>query len=284
MQLIAQLYPGQVESLVTVGQGAGERKLLVRLDFFYVQYERTSGYAVGLGWPDSVGGTPVIQTNVQYDFIARSTTNATATIAGQPLPRLDVAARHGWAKVVKQATVITGNGAEAKYSNGGEVNVAQNQGLSVGFGKVNFGTNLTVLPRYDTFSKDVEVKLSAETSDLTSPAGQTIPGRTTTHLDVLLTMKLGQALILSGIKTASRQHAVGGLPLLSEVPVLGLLFASHRQDEQELEGAIFIVPSIIEAPNKGALDLIKTALASYRDYAGEIDQVDAFPKTPPSAR
>jgi pilus assembly protein CpaC len=50
VQQIASLYGGQVEVLAERGSVA-ERKLLIRLDFFFVQYERTSGYNVGLGWP-----------------------------------------------------------------------------------------------------------------------------------------------------------------------------------------------------------------------------------------
>ncbi len=283
MQIIAQLYPGQVESLVQVGQGATERKLLVRLDFFYVQYQKQSGYTVGISYPGSLGGAGVIQTQLTYDFLARSTTSATATIAGQPLPRLDIAANRGWAKVLKQATIVTGNGTEAKYGNGGELNFAQNQGFSVGLVKIPYGTNLTVLPRYDSLTKDIELRMQAENSDLAPNATGTVPGRAHTHLEVLLTMKLGQALILSGIRTQQRIQSVTGLPGLSEIPVLGLLFASHGMEAQDLESAIFIVPSVVEAPSRPAMDLIKSALSTYKEFEGDMVTLETYPRTPPSA-
>lgn len=284
VQQIAALYPGQVESLVSFGQGAGERKILVRLDFFYVQYEKSSSYAVGLGWPAAIGGDTVVQTQFTFDFIARTATTAQASIVNQPLPRLDIAARRGWAKVMKQSTVITSNGAEAIYQNGGEQNFLQTVGLTQGLVKVPFGTNVTVLPRYDTFSKDVEIKLAAEVADLTPPVSGTVPGRNTTKLDTLVTLKLGQALILSGIKTQQRRQTITGLPLLSEIPVLGVLFGSHTKDEQEVEGAIFIVPSIIDSVPKSALDLIKNAMATYKEFSGDVDAVEAYPKSPPTAK
>ncbi|MBL8607631.1 MAG: hypothetical protein JNL38_09935, partial [Myxococcales bacterium] len=265
-------------------QGAGERKILVRLDFFYVQYEKSSSYAVGLGWPASIGGDTVVQTQFNFDFIARTATTAQASIVNQPLPRLDIAARRGWAKVLKQSTVITSNGAEAIYQSGGEQNFLQTVGLTQGLVKVPFGTNVTVLPRYDTYSKDVEIKLQAEVADLTPPAAGTVPGRNLTKLDTLVTLKLGQALILSGIKTMARRQTISGLPLLSEIPVLGVIFGSHSKDEQEVEGAIFIVPSIIDSVPKSALDLIKNAMATYKEYSGDIDNVEAYPKAPPTAK
>ncbi len=288
VQQIVSVYGGQVDSIVI--EGVAERKLLIRLDFFFVQYEKTSGYNVGIGWPSSIGGTnaqnqPVFQSQFTYDFISRTTTAANAQVVQQPLPRLDIAARHGWAKILKQSSVITANGNEATFQNGGESNFLQTVGLAVGLVSVKFGTNVTVLPRYDSNSRDVEIKLAADVADLTAPTVQNgPPGRTTTKLETQVTLKLGQALILSGIKTATQRRNVAGLPGLSEIPVIGLLFATHAQEKQETEGAVFIVPSVVDTVPKSAIELINNALMTYKEFSGEVDYLDTFPKTPPSAK
>jgi len=288
IQQIVSVYGGQVDSIVV--EGVAERKLLIRLDFFFVQYEKTSGYNVGIGWPSSIGGSgtngaPVFQNQFTYDFISRTTTAANAQVVNQPLPRLDIAARHGWAKILKQSSVITANGNEATFQNGGEANFLQTVGLTVGLISVKFGTNVTVLPRYDSNSRDVEIKLAADVADLTAPStANGPPGRTTTKLETQVTLKLGQALILSGIKTATQRRNVAGLPGLSEIPVVGLLFASHAQEKQETEGAVFIVPSVVDTVPKSAIELINNALTTYKEYSGEIEYVDTYPKTPPSAK
>ncbi len=291
VQQVAQLFPGQVESLVTVGSGgAADRKLLIRLDFFFVQYDRTSSYAVGLGWPDSIlgkdaaGQAQVLQTQFQYDFISKTTTAAQASIVNQPLPRLDIASRHGWAKVLKQSTVITSNGSEATFNSGGEQNFLNSTGLQTTIVKITFGTNVTVLPRFDSQSKEIEIKLDADISDLVAPATGTLPGRVVTKLATFVNLKLGQALILSGIRTRAETHSVSGLPGLSSVPVLGILFGSHSDTQNEVEGAVFIIPSIIETVPKSAIEVIKNALSSYEDYSGDIDKVDSYNKTPPAAK
>jgi pilus assembly protein CpaC len=72
--------------------------------------------------------------------------------------------------------------------------------------------------------------------------------------------------------------------LLSEIPVLGVLFGSHTKDEAEVEGAVFVVPSVIETVPKSALELIKNAMATYKEYSGDIADVDVYPKAPPSAK
>ncbi len=298
IQQIAGLYEGQVEALVSVGRGPADGKILIRLDFFFVQYERSASYAVGLAWPGSIGGdatagsftnpaggAQITQSTFTYDFIAKTPTAAQASIVNQPLPRLDIAARHGWAKVLKQSTVLTSNGAEATFDSGGEQNFLASTGLTASLVKVQFGTNVTVLPRFEQNSKDVEVKLSADVSDLTPPAASsTLPGRSTSKLNTLVTLKLGQALVLSGIRTQNQRHDIIGVPLLSQIPVLGVLFSSNRDDLNDVEGAVFIIPSVVETVPKSSVEIIKNALATFGDYTGEIDQVNTFNKTPPSAK
>jgi pilus assembly protein CpaC len=109
-------------------------------------------------------------------FLA-GTTNSAATLASQPLPSLDIAARHGWAKVLKQSTVITSNDAEAVFSSGGEQNFPINTGLTIGVQKIQFGTNLTVLPHYEVSTRELALKIDADVSDLTrSVSGRRCPG------------------------------------------------------------------------------------------------------------
>ncbi len=288
IQQITLLYPGQVENLVGVGSGAGDRRLLIRIDFFFVQYDRNSSYAVGIGYPGSIGGDTVVQTNFTYDLIQRAAQTATASIQNQPLPRLDIAARNGWARVLKQSSIITSNGTEATFNSGGEVNFRQFAfNAASGVQKIAFGTNISVLPRYDSNSREIEIKVVGDVSDLTAPATTAsgdLPGRNINHLETLVNLKLGQALILAGIKSANRQHDVNGLPLLSQIPVLGVLFGSHSDKQQDVENAMFVIPSVVETVPKSSLELIKTALAQYKDYSGDIDSVNTFDRTPPAAK
>jgi pilus assembly protein CpaC len=284
VQHIATLYPNQVESLVTLPGGGGastqDSKYIVRIDFYFVQYDKNSSYGVGLGWPGSVGGDAVVKSNIAFDFIGGSRA-ATASITNQPIPRLDIASRKGWAKVLKQATVVTNNGVEANFQNGGEQNFTVNTGLTVGVQRITFGTDVTVLPRYNPLKREVEMKLVADVSDLTSSSGSTnLPGRTTSKLTTNITLKLGQSIVLSGIRTKSQAHAVEGLPGLSEIPVFGLLFGSHSNAELQTEGAIFVVPNVVEAVPTQAAEMVEGALAKFEGYSGAISKVDLYDKRP----
>jgi pilus assembly protein CpaC len=282
---IAALYEGQVTSLVQLGQtgatplGNGQERFLIRIDFYFVQYDKNSSYGVGIGWPDSIGATATA--DLAYDFMSKSVRSATATLSGQPLPRLDIASRRGWAKVLKQATVITNNDAEANFSSGGEQNFPVNTGLTIGVQRINFGTDVTVSPHYNPETRELGLKLAADVSDLTAAvSGTSLPGRTTSKLTTNISMKLGQSLILSGIRTQSLTHSVSGLPGLSEIPLIGILFGSHAQSKIETEGAIFVVPSVIQTVPSDASELVSIALSKFKGYSGEVETVNAYDKRP----
>jgi pilus assembly protein CpaC len=285
IQQMASLYPNQVESLVTVGGGtAADRALLVRIDFFFVQYDKNSSYAVGLAWPQSVGGAPYVRSNITYDFVAGSTTTAQASVVNQPLPRLDIASNHGWAKILRQASMLTSNGMEANFNSGGEQNFSVNTGLTIGLERITFGTVVSVLPRYDAKTQQVDLKIVSDISDLTASGASTLPGRTFSRLTTNVRLKLGQALVLSGLHSRTNTHSVDGLPLLSEIPFLGLFFGSHADRETATENAMFVIPSVVESVSSSSLSMIDGALKQYSTYHGDVEQAHPFSRTPPSAR
>jgi len=288
VQQLAAMYPNQVEALATIagrgGAGGGpvdDRKYIIRIDFYFVQFDRSSQYNVGLGWPASIGGPDVIKTEFAYDFVTSSTRSATAQVVNQPIPRLDIASRKGWAKVLKQATVIANNGAEASFQNGGEQLFPVNQGLTIGIQRVQFGSDLSVVTRFDPLKRDLDMKIVADVSDLTAAiSGTPLPGRNTSRLSTSVSLKLGQSLVLSGIRTKSQTRNNAGLPFLSDIPILGLLFGSQANSELETEGAILVVPTVVATvPTQGA-EMVESALAKFRNYDGNVNTINAFDKRP----
>jgi pilus assembly protein CpaC len=288
VQQVAQLYQNQVTSLVQIaGPGApaeplsvgAPQRFLIRIDFYFVQYDKNSQYTIGVNWPASIGST--LTGTYSYDFLAGTTNSAVVTLASQPLPSLDIASRHGWAKVLKQSTVITSNDAEAVFSSGGEQNFPINTGLTIGVQKIQFGTSLTVLPHYEVSTRELALKLDADVSDLTaSVSGTPLPGRVTSKLTTNVSLKLGQSLVLSGIRTTTLTHSVSGLPGLSEIPILGILFGSHANTQVDTEGAIFVVPTVVQSIPSSAAELVDLALKKFDDYSGNLDSLRAYDRKP----
>jgi pilus assembly protein CpaC len=270
---IAGLYEGQVESLVVLGGAAADRKINVRVDVYFVQYEKSKLMRAGINWPGSIGGA-VIKSTFAFDFLANTTTQAIASIVDQPLPGLDLASNHGYAKVLKHATVIAANGSEATFQSGGSQNYPVNSGFSASIERITFGTEIKVLPRFDPSNREIEVKVDVDVSDLVPPVGDTvIPGQSTSNLTTLVSLKLGESLVLSGIRTQNERMSTSGLPWLSEIPVLGALFGSTGDEASEVEGAIFVVPGVVESVPQRAAEIIQRVLREYDAFEGDMDEV-----------
>ena len=220
-----------------------------------------------------------MNSTLTYNFLDGVPTTATATLANQPLPRLDLASTTGWAKVLKQATVLTNNGVEAEFENGGEQNFSVTTGIGVGIQRIHYGTEVTVTPRFNAAQREIDVKVVAAVSDLTSSvAGTPLPGRTTSKLSTSVSLNLGQSLVLSGIRRESTTHTITGIPFLKDLPVLGVLFGSHSDDTQGTEGAVLIVPSVIETIPTATQEMINTSIAKFKDFHGDLSKVNAYDK------
>lgn len=269
IQQIAGVYNGQVESLV--GVGATKDRTNIRVDFFFVQYTKESGYQFGIAYPGRIGGLQEqggAALNASFDLKSGAST-AITNVVNHPLPALDIASRYGWAKVLKQASVITTNGSDATIDAGGEQNFPVASGFTGTIQKISFGTIVNVQPFFDPSSRELEVKVVADVSDLTPPGkGTNLPGRQLTKVSTVVHMKLGQSLVLSGFHLEGERKSAEGIPLLKDIPIIGVLFGTHQNTSEETEGAVFIVPSVVEPTAKPALEMVNETLRQYEDWSG----------------
>jgi pilus assembly protein CpaC len=253
----------------------------VRLDFYFVQLSRDDRDRIGVSWPASFGAGTI---SASYDLAGGSWTEASAAVTDQALPRLDFARAQGWAKLLREAAVITANGEEATFSGGGEVNLPVENALSVGVRQIVFGSSVRVRPRYDRESGRIELTIHAEVSDLAGDHGSGVPGRVTATIDSVVNLELGQSLVLAGLSAHTEASSRSGLPLLSQIPLIGALFGSTEHRTERSENAIFIVPTVVEAVSLDARERVREALELFRDYEGELDERPLRRRGPPARR
>jgi pilus assembly protein CpaC len=236
----------------------------VRLDFYFVKLDKSYNHQLGVRWPGAYGGTLA----AAYDLRAGALSSATAVVQDQPLPGLDLAQAAGWAKLQRHAALITANGEKARFSGGGEVNIPVQGSLATGVHRIEFGSTIGVLPRYDKDTGRLELEIEADVSDLSDDRGSGTPGRVTSTLSTLVNLELGQSLMLAGLSASSESRGGAGLPLLSQIPILGALFGTHRELTQDSEDVVFIVPSVLDAVALESRERIQQALDAYQRYDG----------------
>jgi pilus assembly protein CpaC len=154
----------------------------------------------------------------------------------------------------------------------------------MGVQKVTFGSEIQVEPRYDAKTGRVELRLDADNSELDSDRGTGIPGRVTSKLETVVNLELGQSLILGGLSARSERRTKSGLPGLSQIPILGLLFGTNTRSEEESENVVIIVPSVVDVVSMQARARLDEALAAFREYSGDLEEVDLVPAAPVTRR
>lgn len=282
VQQIALLYPGQVESLVTVDPTIVERRINVRIDLYFVELSRNANYVFGIRWPSSYGGsgdTDSARLNASIPLVG-GMTPASINLTGivqQALPRVDLASGAGWARVHRQSTLITANGVEAKFRSGGEVNVRVANGLTSTVQPITYGTTLTVTPRFDPSTSRVDVRVVADISELVE-TGADIPGRTVSQIETLVNLQLGQSMVLGGMRGRALTVGSQGLPGLAQIPIVGALFGSQSRRDQENEMVLFLVPTVIEGMSRQSEDRVANALRSFEEFGGNVGEANLVPR------
>jgi pilus assembly protein CpaC len=244
----------------------------IRLDFYFVQLNKNSGYQIGVGWPGSIAPTM----SAAFDARAGMLDSATVVVSNQALPRLDIGQSSGWAKVMSQAAVVTVNGEKATFAGGGEVNVAIKSAMTTGIQKIPFGSQIEVEPQYDSQSGRIVLRLHADVSELDDDRGTGVPGRTTAAVDTVVNLEIGQSLVLGGLHSNSERSSRSGLPLLSQIPIVGALFGSHAHARAETQNVVIIVPSVVDAVSMQDRERLARALQRYVEYSGELKDGGAF--------
>ena len=257
----------------------------IRLDLYFVSLSDSYSHAIGVAWPAVIGAAANTGSSATLDFSRSVVTPDGAAGAGQNeisygisgvtfLPRLDLAQNNGWARIYRQGTLITANGTEAKFRAGGEVNIVTQNSLGTRLVTIDFGTEVECRPRYDSDTGRVELRIIAQVADLTGEGSSGVPGRSVTTIDTLVNLELGQSLVLAGFTARSESRAREGLPGLSQIPVLGVLFGSHSRRYEESEGLMFIVPSVADAVPLRRRNRIVEAMRAYEDFDGGVDEVE----------
>ena len=267
--------------------GSVDERQTIRIDLYFVELNESYSHQIGLGFPGSIGGGNVGRGLFTLDLVGTASgmpelTQGTLQLVNQVLPRIDLAEASGWARLRRQAMLVTANGTPAEFASGGEVNIVTTTGFGAQLVRIEHGSTLRMTPRYDAQSGRVEISIEADLSELTepsSPGGP--PGRRRTQLESVANMEPGQALVMSGIESRAEQEAQGGLPGLSQIPIIGVLFGTNSRRGEATQSLLFIVPTIVEPVPRQQRDYISEALEAFNRFSGYIHAYELIERTPP---
>ena len=160
------------------------------------------------------------------------------------------------ADILAEPNLVTLNGHEARFLSGGEfpVPVAQ-QGGGAGNNTVefkDFGIQLAFIPHIlddGVIRLHVEPEVSNVDESLGVTliiAGDPIPGVRTRTAATTVELREGQTLAIAGLLSREADATTSRIPLIGDIPYLGVFFGSNRHQVQEQELLVAVTPFLVE--------------------------------------
>jgi general secretion pathway protein D len=156
-------------------------------------------------------------------------------------------------RVLSSPHVLAVNNEEARILVGSEVPFSQSTrtGLTEVVDRIvqfrNVGTQLTIIPRINQDGY-VTVRILQEVSALTNQtleAALNAPIITVREAETSAIVHDGQTIVIGGLIGETRDRVESGVPVLKDIPLLGLAFKSTTTRDDRSELAIFITPKVV---------------------------------------
>jgi pilus assembly protein CpaC len=154
-------------------------------------------------------------------------------------------------KLLAEPRLVTMSGRQASFLDGGEQAVPVPAGLGqVGVQFEEFGTRLSFVPIVLGDGR-IRLEVEPEVSNLdpaagTSINGTVVPGRTTQRVHTTVELEDGQTFVIGGLIQNTVRGTMQKVPVLGDIPFLGVAFSSKSFQEQESELVIMVTPHLVD--------------------------------------
>lgn len=236
---------GVTEVTVTDTAPAAEMPSVVRAALEFVEVDRNVADSLGIQWPDALhfraGATlsGALAGGTGLDFTAPF-----ATTQGM----LAFMARRGWARVLSRPEMLVRLGEEAHFHSGGEVPVQNTVATQAGYSQSiewkSYGLTVRVRPEAVDGTRFLSA-VSIDVSELEPSANPGAPALNRRTLATKMDSLDGETVLLSGLFREITLRERQGLPGLSSIPLLNVLFSREveRRDRTELFFAMTLTQS-----------------------------------------
>lgn len=260
-------YPAKLKEFAQLMQAFDERTREVLIDAKIVQVVLSDKFQLGIDWQyflskqlKLVGATALNLTGG-----GSATFNALdASKAGEAKIVLEALRAFGNTRILSEPRLTVANNQEAKILVGSKEPYVTTQisqtgtGTSVSAESVNFidvGVKLFVTPtiaRDNFISMKIRPEVSSKTGSLTTAQKNEIPIVETAETETVLLVEDGGTVILGGLIKDENTVDQQRIPILGDVPILGIPFRSNKHTAKKTELVIFLTPHVVTG-GKGEL-------------------------------
>lgn len=158
----------------------------------------------------------------------------------------------GLIKILAEPKLLAIDGKPGSFNVGQEIPYPSGVAMSgtTSYAFKNTGVILNFTPTILEKSNRVILKLSPEVSEIdasyVSKADNAPPGFKTRKIDTTVELADGETLVIAGLLKHTSSSNDKKVPLIGDIPAIGLLFSSLSRQKDDTELVIFITPKIVD--------------------------------------
>lgn len=240
------------EKLVSL-QDLGDPEVMLEVEILEVK--RAKLLELGVLWPTQLSLTPLQTSGTPLTLEALKNLKASTIQASIGSLTANARKEDQSGDILANPRIRVKNKEKAKILIGDRVPVITTTSTSTGFvsesvSYVDVGLKLDVEPTI-YLDEDVAIKVNLEVSSIVrevlSKSGSLSYQIGTRGANTMLRLKDGETQILAGLISSEERSAANKVPFLGELPIIGRLFKSQKDDSQRSEILLSITPRIIRS-------------------------------------
>jgi pilus assembly protein CpaC len=204
--------------------------------------------------------------NANFGFSPFPVSSATTLFAGVPGADLEIFIRalteNRYVRLLAEPNLVAISGERATFLVGGEFPIPVVQGTTVGGGSSTvtieykeFGVRLVFRPEALGEGR-IRLEVAPEVSELSEVGalvqnGFTIPSVIVRRSSTTVELGNGQSFAMAGLLRNKEQGTVSKVPVLGDLPGIGVLFRSVRYEQDQTELVVIVTAELVEPLNEG---------------------------------
>lgn len=187
----------------------------------------------------------------------------------------------GVANILDETTLLTLENQDATFHAGGtiylKIATTTSQGVpTTEVRNINYGLQLDIKAQNIVNNDFVNLNISTKSTQIDwANTVDGIPSFTEKSIKTNVVIGNQSTIILGGLISSSSSQDVDKIPLLGDIPILGMLFTSKAFKEGKSELVFFITPEIVDARNNNQIDNLmnKTNFTNDLEVNKKIEEV-----------
>lgn len=210
------------------------------------------------------GYTPAIANAIENPVTLTGGLTAAANYLGNGFNTgliLNYLSSKGVANILDETTLLTLENQDATFHAGGtiylKIATTTSQGVpTTEVRNINYGLQLDIKAQNIINNDFVNLSINTKSSgiDESTAAVDGIPSFTEKSIKTNVVVGNQSTIVLGGLINSSSSQYINKIPLLGDIPVLGMLFTSKEFREGKSELVFFITPEIVDARNNNQID------------------------------